>query len=123
MKGTGDCFEAAANYVMDHQFSNSNTELKLVHGIVSGQGPLEGLMFPHGWVEHGDIVIEKSNGLDLEIPKGLYYTLGHILEKNIRHYSYKEMAKMMTEHGTYGPWELPDDVIPEGVDFIIIGGF
>lgn len=119
-KDNGDCFEVGVNYIMDHQFNGTNTSLKLVHGIVSGQGSLLGTRFPHCWVERGDVVIEKSNGLDLEIPIQPYYRVGNIQESQVRRYDYKEMSAKMSDEGTYGPWDLPKPEYEEAVPTIII---
>ena len=48
---------------------------KLVHGMVSGQGQLEGVRFGHCWVEKGNRCIDKSNGNNIDFPKKLYYSL------------------------------------------------
>lgn len=65
----GDCYEAAAHYLLDHVLgigvTNPNHGLRLVHGEVAGQGPLEGKTFGHAWIEDGDTVIDTSNGKNL----------------------------------------------------------
>ena len=90
-KKLGDCFEASLKYILSlsEQESEILGEIKLVHAEVMGQGPLEGITFGHAFVTVGDLVIDKSNGRDVRIPKSFYYSLGKIFEI-----------------GTYGPWDL-----------------
>lgn len=107
----GDCYEAAMHYIMDHCLGmgveEPNHDLRLVHGEVAGQGPLEGTTFGHAWIEHGDTVIDTSNGRDIRMPRSLYYALGKIGELDNTHvYTPKEAAKACFEHQVYGPWHL-----------------
>lgn len=110
-KKLGDCYEAAVLYMMDHALgmgvSEPNPELRLVHGEVAGQGPLEGKTFGHAWIEDGDMVIDKSNGRDTYMPKFLYYSIGRIDELDNYHvYTPEQVRKKLIEHGVYGPWDL-----------------
>ena len=100
----GDCYQVAGRYMMDNGMFSKNPNLVLVHGIVTGQSEIEGVKYGHAWVEDGDMVIDKSNGRDLKIPKELYYMLGNISE-TIR-YSMSDMRKKIVETGHWGPWEL-----------------
>ena len=101
---TGDCYEAALHYMLDNAGNNS---LRLVHGEVAGQGPLQGCTYGHAWIEEGDLVIDVSNGRDIRLPKELYYAIGRINELNNTHvYTLKEMAQRAKEYEVYGPWEL-----------------
>lgn len=107
----GDCYEAAAHYILDHCLGmgvkEPNHDLRLVHGEVAGQGPLEGVTLGHAWVEDGDIVIDQSNGQDIRMPKILYYALGGVGElDNIHVYTPEEALEKMREHDVYGPWDL-----------------
>lgn len=107
----GDCYEAAVNYLMDHVLGmgvqNPNHDLRLVHGEVAGQGPLEGKTFGHAWIEDGDWVVDQSNGRDVRMPKFLYYQLGRIDElDNIHVYTPQEARAKLIETEIYGPWDL-----------------
>ena len=95
----GDCYESAANIVLDER------HYTLVHGVVTGQGPLAGVRFGHAWVEHEGNVIDKSNGRELEFPRELYYAIGNVDPSEQHRYTYKEIREMIQEHGTWGPWE------------------
>lgn len=112
MKATGDCYEAAALYILDHR---NDASLRLVHAEVAGQGPLEGLTLGHGWVEdtETDTVIDNSNGRNIRMPRMLYYAVGKIDEiNNIHQYTFEEMRDRVLgevdcrNKGTYGPWDL-----------------
>ena len=57
----GDC------YVQAYRYMQSHPDVTLVHGIVTGQGPIQGLQYNHAWIEDGDMVIDKT--INLTIPK------------------------------------------------------
>ena len=97
----GDCYEAAGRFVMRRDNKDSMT---LVHGVVSGQGPLRGQRFDHAWVEHGDNVIDPSNGGNIQLPKQAYYRLGRINPAECHYYSVQEACAQMLEHEHFGPW-------------------
>ena len=104
----GDCFEAA--YKKLYEVFREHPEAKLVHAIVTGQGPIKGVQHGHAWVEIGDTVLDYSNGRTIEMPKQIYYAVGNVDPSNsdeYKTYSFKEMADISLDQGTYGPWELP----------------
>lgn len=70
----GDCFDSSYDFIMSngHQIKN----LKLVHGMVSGQGKLYGYKFAHSWCEDDDYVYDNANGKNHKIPKIIYYSIG-----------------------------------------------
>ena len=110
-RNTGDCYEVAAHYILDHVLGmgvkEPNHNLRLVHGEVAGQGPLEGVTFGHAWVEDGETVIDQSNGRDVRMLKVLYYALGRIDELNNFHvYTPEEVRAKLLKHQVYGPWDL-----------------
>jgi len=116
----GDCYEAAAKYMMDEcNFGADDCDIVLVHGEVGGQGPLEGVRYGHAWVEDGDTVIDKSNGKDLRMPKVVYYALGQINREtfggggydpvggqNVHRYTWPEVRKKLLDYKHWGPWDL-----------------
>ena len=55
LEGMGDCYQAAGRLIM------SKMNGKLVHGMVNGQGSLDGIRFGHAWVEVGSKVFDYSN--------------------------------------------------------------
>ena len=100
----GDCFESALNHMIKECRFNKDSTITLVHGEVTGQGPIAGIKYGHAWVEDGDLVIDKSRGRNIQMPKAIYYALGNI-ERTMR-YTFEEMRKKILDHGTYGPWDL-----------------
>jgi hypothetical protein len=97
----GDCFVVAL-----HKFMENPRRYTLVHGVVSGQGPLEGIEYCHAWVidENTDKVIDMTlpSGRQ-KIPVELYYYIGRI--EITREYKASDVAKMVDKYGTYGPWD------------------
>ncbi len=97
----GDCFVVALK-----KFMENPKRYTLVHGVVTGQGPIEGIEYNHAWVidEKTDTVIDmtlpKGNQ---KIPVGLYYYIGKI--SITKEYKGPEVLKMLDKYGTYGPWD------------------
>jgi len=94
----GNCYQVAYRYSQNHP------DLKLVHGLVQGQGALKGVRYNHAWVE------DTKNVFDLTLPKKYqkmpkedYYALGKI--KDVFRYSQKEILDKILKYETYGPWE------------------
>lgn len=104
--GLGDCYEANGQFFMDKAvFPGKDPNMRLVHGEVTGQGPLEGVKYGHAWVEDGNTVIDVSNGRNVRMPKDAYYRLGRI-EDNVHHYTAQEFRRKVTQYGHWGPWDL-----------------
>jgi hypothetical protein len=101
MKGEGDCYEAAAKLLYAHR---SCPGIVLVHGTVTGQGPIAGMRYGHAWIEIGDVVLDPSNRRFVCARKADYYALGDINEPVTR-YVFEEAARQMLETRHYGPWE------------------
>lgn len=125
LEATGDCYEAAFTYFMTHHHENDT--MRLVHGVcLLGTGPHEGLPFGHAWVEVDEApdmpetlppgfpedlsawtmtwCIDKSNGRDIKIPRGLYYHGGR--PQQIIRYTIEEARRWALEMEHYGHWEL-----------------
>lgn len=107
-RGMGDCYEANGRYFVNHAvFPGQDKNLRLVHGEVSGQGPLEGVNYGHAWVEDGNTVIDVSNGRSLRMPKNAYYALGNIKDNgNLHVYKPEDVRRKMLQHEHWGPWDL-----------------
>ena len=111
----GDCFEASANALLPrlsraHTAMHDYTDVQLVHGIVTGQGPMANQRFTHGWLEGTDaqglrMAIDASNGKHIVLPAALYYAIGQIDEAECVHYTAEEARERMLAVGTYGPWD------------------
>ena len=107
----GDCYEAAAKLLYAHR---SCPGIVLVHGTVTGQGPIAGIRYGHAWVEIGDVVLDPSNGRFVCARKSAYYAVGQITEPTAR-YEFDEAARQMLETRHYGPWETrPILTLPRG---------
>jgi hypothetical protein len=105
-EGMGDCYQAAGRLIMEYIGKG-----KLVHGMVNGQGSLEGIRFGHAWVEVGSKVLDHSNSKKKSIPKKLYYAMGRINPRECKYYKYKDAAKFMVGKGHWGPWEMSGGVV------------
>ena len=95
----GDC------YYQSYKYQEANPKVTLVHGLVKGQGKLEGIIFNHSWCEDGDTIIDMTLKPNIQktLNKNLYYLLGDI--KITFKYSYQDRIEKSLEIGTYGPWE------------------
>ncbi len=103
----GDCYRAAGQYMMDNCISSKDCNLILVHGEVAGQGSLDGMTFGHAWIVDKEMVIDRSNGRNIQLPQPIYYALGHINDiGNIHEYSWAEAHQYMMTYEHWGPWEL-----------------
>lgn len=97
----GDCYDISGRFILNEK---KDSVMKLVHGVVSGQGALTGLRIGHAWIEKDNEVIEKSNGHNSILPKDLYYSIGQIDEKEIIRYTVKEAKEQMLKFEHFGPW-------------------
>lgn len=97
----GNCYEAAAKLLTAYCGCPG---VELVHGTVTGQGPIAGVRYGHAWVEIGDVVLDASNGRFVVAGKSAYYAVGEITEPVAR-YAFREAALCMLETGHYGPWD------------------
>ena len=94
----GNCYQVAYQY-----FTNKRTG-KLVHGLVMGQGALDGIRYVHAWVEDGNTVIDKTLPQRFQkMSKREYYKIGKIT--NTFSYDQEEVLEKVIETGVYGPWE------------------
>ena len=101
MMGEGNCYEAAAKLLYAHR---SCSGIVLVHGTVTGQGPIAGIRYGHAWIEIGDVVLDPSNGRFVCARTSAYYAVGEISEP-VACYAFEEAARQMLETRHYGPWD------------------
>ena len=106
----GDCYQAGGRLIMSFF---GDKDHKLVHGMVSGQGALEGKRFGHCWVESRDTVLDHSNDKKLEIPKQIYYLMGRIDPAECHYYTAEEAAKKMSTIKHWGPWDMAGDTVKD----------
>ena len=103
--GSGDCYEANGRLFMDEAVMGGNSSMKLVHGEVTGQGPLDGVKYGHCWIEQGGNVIDVSNDRTLKMPKKMYYAIGQIGD-NVHKYTPDKFKKKVLQYEHWGPWDL-----------------
>jgi hypothetical protein len=100
----GNCYEVAGDFMIEKSLQGTAELYKLVHGIVTGQGPIADVQHGHAWIEYSearlDLVFDPSTGTTL--PREFFYKIGQI-EVVIR-YDWKEAKLLMSEHRHYGPW-------------------
>ena len=97
----GNCYEAAAKLLTAH---GGCPGVELVHGTVTGQGPIAGVRYGHAWLEIGDVVLDASNGRFVVAGKSDYYAVGEIAEP-VSRYGFEAAVRQMLESGHYGPWD------------------
>ena len=109
----GDCYEANATAFLAMCEYGRNEDavrnLRLVHAEVEGQGKLNGIRFGHAFLlfTDQDKVLDVSNGRRVLMDRARYYRLGKIDQiDNLRVYEFDEVAGLMMEVETYGPWDL-----------------
>jgi hypothetical protein len=100
----GQCFTntlAALQGWHSHGFSS----YIMVHGIVRGQGKIDGLFHGHAWLEfnaHGfEFVVDPS--YTSVMPKDDYYQLGHI--SYTKRYTFPEAFDLLCQTSHCGPWD------------------
>lgn len=111
MAALGDCFPVAFRLLFD------NADYLLCHGTVVRQE--DGLHHQHAWVERTvttmfpmldgtevplviTTAIDRSNGLDVELPADFYRKLGQAYDVSV--YTYAQASILAINSGHYGPW-------------------
>ena len=110
-QGEGDCYEVAGRRVL-----HGSEDLTLVHGVVTGQGDLEGNKFGHAWVEYNQdgiwIVDDNSNGRNITLPRDYYYQLARLDPSEQERYTKEQALVKSMKYGHWGPWDN-DHLSPE----------
>jgi hypothetical protein len=129
----GDCFKIAANLALFDEDIECD-EIHLVHGLPVGCGlDNQGKRFWHAWIEitkylhipdniphefsdqfadmfdaDGDIelvaCIDRSNGLDVTLPKEVFYRQGSLDEDHVWRYTPDQTRENLLKFEHYGPW-------------------
>ena len=98
----GDCFPQAWRYFEKHAYDDP--KLRLVHALVTGQGPIEGIIYSHAWCEDDTYVYDMTQKSGYQqIPKVLYHYMARI--HALYSYDIDQFHKKTLEYKTYGPWE------------------
>jgi len=98
----GNCYEVHANALILGQ-----EEGLLCHGEVFN--PKTGRFHGHCWIETHHIVPDivwcrdLHNGLDMTLPRGLYYSRGRV--RRVKRYTVAQANKRLVEFGHFGPWK------------------
>lgn len=108
-------------------------EARVVHGLPVGRGHQnEGRRYWHAWVEvtrrihvpdevraaHPELlrlfdeageletvtVIDRANGLDLALPRELYYAMGALSEERVWRFTVLTARRELRDRGHYSPW-------------------
>jgi hypothetical protein len=123
MTELGDCFKKAYETATAEQRARG-VEAYVVHGVVDH--PVSGRHW-HAWCEvdvvlrwsdeHGEkthtmvMCVDRANGLEHELPRDLYYTIGNIQEDSRWRYTVADASRHMVRERHYGPWvEDADEV-------------
>lgn len=98
----GDCFRQAWKTF----YNNLDKDPLLVHGVITGQGAIEGIQYVHAWIEIGDMVIDTTISLFKNgFPRDAYYGLARADESRVFKYDRFQVSDKAMEYQTYGPWE------------------
>lgn len=107
VNGNGDCFDTAFDTAFDLKDKYPGT-VYVCHGRPIGRGPIDGIEFWHAWVEirtdDGELVIDRSNGLDFAGPAPAYYAVGQIDPAKVIAYPIEDAVAKILEYRHYGPW-------------------
>ena len=109
LEENGDCYEAAGNYVVNESLFQGRLSVTLVHGLPTLQRP-PWEKFGHAWVEYEKdsqvVVLDLSNGREIEVSALVYYTIGNIDPAECHRYSFEDMRWWIRDTGHWGPWRM-----------------
>lgn len=100
----GNCFQVAANLVIDAP----SGKLVLAHGICTGRGSIAGEHIGHAWVEDGDTVLDYSNGNMFVGPRDFYYAMSTC--RSVHLYNQKQTEKLLLKYRHFGPWPEDEEI-------------
>lgn len=97
-KGLGGCFNKTSDYAA---LNRTATDIKVVHGIIIGQGPIEGVEHGHAWLQKGNLVIDLENGIEMD--SDAFEQVARLKYKVT--YTLQEAVDLMYEFDHKGPWD------------------
>ena len=100
-KLNGDCYKANANYFLYEVKPSQAIHWKLCHGLAINR--VDGKPYGHCWLEYDGMVIDKSNGLEVELPIEMYYDIGNI--EKVYKYTVKEVREKLIKFEHWGAWD------------------
>ena len=99
----GKCYSNTIKFMIKYD----DKDYYICHGIVKGQGKINGNYICHAWIEDDDNCYDYDSLTNniCRIPKKLYYLIGDIDLVQVRKYNKMEMFENIqrTEHA--GPWD------------------
>ena len=104
-KDTGHCYEGSVQYLLKLKKFDKflASRCTLCHGIVHGQGIIEGLLYPHAWIEIGEDVMDWVCLEDQRFfGKELFYTMGNPLD--VIKYNLEDALYNLIKYKHFGPW-------------------
>ena len=101
---SGNCYQMALRMATRHEAHGA----VVVHGrpVYRGSELIddpEG-RYDHAWAEVNGMVLDYSNGNEVELPAPMYYRVGEIQQQNCKRYTVQAAHEHMMEFGHYGPW-------------------
>jgi len=99
----GNCYLNAIQFVIKYD----EEDYKVCHGIVRGQGRIDGNYISHAWVEdhtHCYDTDARTNNV-CKISKILYYAIGNIKPSEVRRYNRVEVFENISKVDNAGPWD------------------
>lgn len=102
----GNCYTKGYDYFMKNSISNKN--LRLCHGLVTGQGPIKGIKYNHCWCEDtrtGNVIDNTMPEFFRNVPIEVYYHIGKIDPDDVFKYDRNQVRQKAIDFRTYGPWE------------------
>ena len=111
---TGNCFYNCGMQMTDQMIFGHGDyqEYTLCHGVATGTGPIEGVRYGHAWLEFKGLAFDFTNDQHKPtaiVPADQYRRVGRITD--IHEYNAAQVREMICTHGTWGPWELPEDIL------------
>jgi hypothetical protein len=117
--GDGDCYEKALGLIAFLWSPLANEpSARLIHANVVGQGPIEGVVHGHAWVEVDRQIpvppgvdprfglvrhaVDHSQGTEVELPADLYRRIGRVT--NAVEYTRDQARHLAAKTKHYGPW-------------------
>lgn len=103
----GRCFDNVNEYFLAN--IKDHPELKIVHGLMTGQGHIEGYIHAHAWLQYSldNVLIAIDPSYKVYYPWGFYMSIGR--NKGYTVYTAEDYYNMQVEYGTVGPWKLEYD--------------
>lgn len=102
-------------------YQQARANFVLVHAIVTGQGPIEGIKYGHAFLLHKDSQIVYDISADVRMPFQIYKQLGQIEYYVV--YEWQDAVKQCNKYGHYGAWdEQVSAAIHKGDDGALVSG-